>query len=39
MSEISSTNWLLAAIAGSILILAFAIVYFGSTREGRKRSK
>jgi hypothetical protein len=38
MNEISSTNWLLSAIAGGLLAVAFALIYFASSRKtSRKR--
>ena len=37
MNEISSTNWLLASIAGGLLAVAFAIIYFASIKESKKR--
>lgn len=36
MNEISSTNWLLATIAAGLLAVAFALIYFGSTREKKR---
>lgn len=33
MSEISSTNWLLAAIAGGLLAISFAIIYAASKKK------
>lgn len=37
MSEISSTNWLLATIAAGLIIVSLALIYFGSTRESKRR--
>lgn len=37
MTELSSTNLLLGALIGSLIAVAFALIYFGSTRESRKR--
>ncbi len=33
MLEISSTNWLLSAIAAGLLALSFAIVYVASSKK------
>ena len=37
MSEVSSTNLLLFAVVGGLIAVAFGLIYFGSTREGKKR--
>lgn len=37
MNEISSTNWLLATIAAGLAVVALALIYFGSTRESKRR--
>lgn len=37
MTEISSTNLLLGALIGSLIAVAFALIYFASTKEGKKR--
>jgi hypothetical protein len=33
MFEISSTNWLLASIAGGLLALSFAVIYVASSKQ------
>jgi len=35
--ELSSTNLLLATIAGGLLALSFALIYFASSRKESKR--
>ena len=37
MTEISSTNLLLAAIAGGLIAVAFALIYFASSRDSKRR--
>lgn len=37
MNQIDSTDWLLAAVVGGLVALSFALIYFGSRKEGRKR--
>lgn len=37
MNELNSTNLLLIALTGSLIAVAFGLIYFGSSkREGRK---
>ena len=37
MSEVSSTNLLLFAVVGGLIAVAFAFIYFASTKKENKR--